>query len=95
MAFAQYVGVSAFRGSRVHCIFFFNSSTVQSNVWDIDNPERITLPCANPNERHDIKCIAAVEGRIWVGAGPSIFFLNAEMPSIREVGGRERREGSI
>lgn len=57
-------------------------------MWDIDNPERITLPCANPNERHDVKCIAAVGDRIWVGAGPSIFFLNAEMPSIREVLGK-------
>ena len=55
-------------------------------MWDIDNPERITLPCANPNEHHDIRCIACVGDRIWVGAGPSIFFLNAENPAMREVG---------
>lgn len=69
------------------------SLVVRPNVWDIDNPETITLPCANPNEQHEVKCIACVEDRIWVGAGPSIFLLNAEHPEIREVG-VVRGEGS-
>ena len=68
-------------------VFTLFALTVRTNVWDIDNPEKITLPCANPNEQHDIMCMTCVEDRIWVGTGPSIFFLNAEHPSMREVSG--------
>ena len=52
--------------------------------WDIENPEKIMLPSSDPNEYFDVKCMAGVEDRIWVGAGPSIFLLDAETHS-REV----------
>ena len=54
-------------------------------MWDIDNPDEITLPSFNPNEVSDVRCITCVKDRLWVGAGQSIFFLNAENPNIREV----------
>ncbi len=59
-------------------------------MWDIENPERISLPNPIPDEYHDVRTIACVADRIWVGAGPSIFFLNAEDPIMREVGGEGR-----
>ncbi len=54
-------------------------------MWDVDNPERISLPSPNPNEVCEVQCMAGVGDRIWVGAGPSIFFLDAEAPASREV----------
>ena len=46
--------------------------------WDLENPLIITLPSHNPKVQNDVRCIAAVKDRVWVGAGPSIFFLSAE-----------------
>ena len=46
--------------------------------WDLENPLIITLPSHNPEVQNDVRCIAAVKDRVWVGAGPSIFFLSAE-----------------
>ncbi len=54
-------------------------------MWDVENPERISLPSPNINEVYEVQCIAAVSDRIWVGAGPSIFFLDVELPASREV----------
>ncbi len=53
-------------------------------MLDVDSPERISLPSPNVNEVYEVQCIAAVSDRIWV-AGPSIFFLDAELPAYREV----------
>lgn len=58
--------------------------SVVSGSWDVENPEKIALPSPDPGEYVDVKCIAEVGDRIWVGAGPSIFLLDAETHS-REV----------
>lgn len=57
-----------------------------SGSWDIENPERITLPSSDPSEYYDVKCLVGVGDRLWVGTGPSIFFLDTETYT---------REGSI
>ena len=49
-----------------------------ADSWDIENPERITLPTYDPSENFDVKCIAAVGNQVWIGAGPSIFILDGE-----------------
>ena len=54
--------------------FFF----IVSSSWDLKNPQEISLPSHNPEVQNDVHCIAAVKDRVWVGAGPSIFFLSAE-----------------
>ncbi len=64
--------------------FVIFSPYAVSGAWDIDNPEKILLPSSDPNEYYDVKCMAGVGDRIWVGVGPSIFFLDAETHS-REV----------
>lgn len=46
--------------------------------WDLKNPQEISLPSHNPEVQNDVRCIAAVRDRVWVGAGPSMFFLSAE-----------------
>ena len=49
------------------------------DTWDIHNPARVTLPSSNAAHCYDVKCIAAVgNNEIWVGAGPSIFFLDEQ-----------------
>ena len=49
------------------------------DVWDIQNPERVTLPSCNAAICYDVKCIVAIgNNEIWVGAGPSIFFLDEQ-----------------
>lgn len=53
--------------------------------WDVENPEEISLPCLEPSDHDEVKCIAQVGDRIWVGVGSRIFFLNADNPSSREV----------
>ena len=49
-----------------------------SPSWDIENPEIVSLPSFDPNIQNDVRCIAGVKDRVWIGAGPSIFFLSAE-----------------
>ena len=39
---------------------------------------KVSLPSADPNEYHDVKCIAEVGNRLWIGAGPSIFLLDEQ-----------------
>ena len=58
---------------QLHILFFTVSPS-----WDIENPEVVNLPSSNPEVQNDVRCIAAVKDRVWVGAGPSIFFLSAE-----------------
>ena len=54
-------------------------STVVQDTWDIHNPEKVTLPSYNATFCYDVKCITAVgNNEIWVGAGPSIFFLDEQ-----------------
>ena len=57
-----------------HVCFF----SVVSLSWDLKNPQIISLSSHNPEVQNDVHCIAAVKDRVWVGAGPSIFFLSAE-----------------
>ena len=53
--------------------------SVMQDTWDIQNPARVTLPSSNAAVCYDVKCIAAVgNNEIWVGAGPSIFFLDEQ-----------------
>ena len=48
-------------------------------TWDIQNPAKVTLPSSNAAFCYDVKCIAAIgNNEIWVGAGPSIFFLDEQ-----------------
>lgn len=55
-----------------------------ADSWDTENPEQISLPTYDPSENFDVKCIAGVGDKVWVGAGPSIFILDGETLS-REV----------
>ena len=66
----------------VDCYFLY---VVTDRIWNIDNPDIISLPSANPDETHAIKFISCINDRIWVGCGPSIIFLNTKDPSIHEV----------
>ena len=63
-------------------LIFFTFAVADS--WDTENPERISLPTYDPSENFDVKCIAGVGDKVWVGAGPSIFVLDGETLS-REV----------
>ena len=68
----------------LHVVVVIVCGAVKSDVWDIDNPDEITLSTFSPDEV-DVHCMTHVKDRLWVGAGESIFFLNAENPSISEV----------
>ena len=58
---------------------FPHVSPVVQDTWDIHNPEKVTLPSYNATFCYDVKCITAVgNNEIWVGAGPSIFFLDEQ-----------------
>ena len=49
------------------------------DTWDIQNPTKLSLPSSNATVCYDVKCIAAVgNNEIWVGVGPSIFFLDEQ-----------------
>lgn len=50
---------------------------VMQDTWDIQNPAKLNLPSSNAAVCYDVRCIAAVgNNEIWIGAGPSIFFLD-------------------
>ena len=48
------------------------------DTWDIQNPTKLSLPSYDATVCYDVKCIASVGSELWVGAGPSIFFLDEQ-----------------
>ena len=65
------------------CVFVCVFAVAPS--WDVENPEEIALSCPEPGDQDEVRCIAGVGDRVWVGVGSWIFCLNAENPSSREV----------
>ena len=55
----------------------FLAVAVLQDAWDIQNPTKLTLPSCDANN-YDVKCIASVGSELWIGAGPSVFFLDEE-----------------
>lgn len=54
------------------------SLAVLNDTWDIQNPTNLALPSCDANICYDVKCIASVGSELWIGAGPSVFFLDEE-----------------
>ena len=51
-----------------------------AGIWDILNPELITVPTPDPDITHPIRCLTLVNNRLWIGTGPFLAFL--EMDSL-------------
>lgn len=55
-------------------------AVASAGIWDILNPELITVPTPDPDVTHPIRCLVLVRNRLWVGTGPFLAFL--EMDSL-------------
>ena len=51
-----------------------------TGIWDVLNPELITVPTPDPNITHPICCLVLVKNRLWIGTGPFLAFM--EMDSL-------------
>jgi hypothetical protein len=63
-------------------ISIFHPDEFMHETWDIQNPTRLSLPSelisCDTNVCYDVKCIALVGNELWVGAGPSVFFVDEQ-----------------